>query len=112
MAFTDKMGGKHTNHSTMKHENMRHDAKMGGTPVQTQGEPDGDEGAQEQMGGMQDGAQMAEEHGPATHVSIEHDNAGGVHTVHAEHPDGHAHDTQHGSMQEAHQYAQDCSGGM
>jgi hypothetical protein len=114
--FVSKDGSKHTNHDSMK----RSDARFGAKQPQKQGgqsagmmgggEGDGSEdynaGAEEQA----DGSQMAAEHGPATDISMQHDHEGGLHTVHAKHPDGHEHDSEHGSAGEAHQFAGDCAG--
>lgn len=57
-----------------------------------------------------DGAQMAQEHGPAQSLMIQHDDASNMHTVHAAHPDGHEHQSTHGTKEEAHKYAADCAG--
>jgi len=71
------------------------------------GDDDAEYGAPEDG---QDGAAMAAEHGPATQLDIQHDHEGGRHTVHAVHPDGHEHETEHASADEAHKYAADCAG--
>jgi hypothetical protein len=57
-----------------------------------------------------DGNQMMEEHGPAHKVTVQSDEQSGMHTVHAEHADGHSHMTQHGSAGAAHAFAGDCMG--
>jgi len=62
------------------------------------------------MGGGQDGAALAQEHGPAHKVTIQHDEATGMHHVMVDHPDGHAHQTQHGDAASAHQFGMDCAG--
>lgn len=110
MAFVAKDGSKHTNQSSMRTADAKHMAKMPGkSPAALETadgmEPDGDE-----MGGGGDGAAMAQEHGPAVETVVSHDHQGGQHTVHATHPDGHTHETSHGSAAEAHKYAGDCSG--
>ena len=57
-----------------------------------------------------DGAAMAQEHGPAHKVVVQHDEGSNTHMVQADHPDGHAHMTQHGSKEAAHKFAGDCAG--
>ncbi len=112
--FVGKDGSRHTNHESMKRADARFGAKQ---PQKKMPAGDGYNAGAEQQAGMQDegsdnqdGAAMAAEHGPATSIEIQHDHEGGVHTVHAEHPDGHVHDSEHGSAGEAHQYAADCAG--
>jgi hypothetical protein len=104
MAFTAKDGSKHTNHSSYKSANARlgaHEPQKGEAPEESMGgEPE--EGS--------DGAQIASEHGPAHVIDIQHDHEGGRHTVHAMHPDGHEHETEHASADEAHKFAGDCAG--
>jgi hypothetical protein len=59
----------------------------------------------------QDGAQIAEEHGPATSIQIQHDHDMGHHTVMSEHPDGHQHQSDHHeSAEAAHEHARKLSG--
>lgn len=52
-----------------------------------------------------DGHAVAEEHGPATVVNVEHADESGMHHVHSVHPDGHEHHSDHGSRKEAHEHA-------
>lgn len=68
--------------------------------------------AHEDMDGMgeEDGAQVAEEHGPAHEVHMMHDHEGGVHHVHSMHPDGHEHHSDHASAMEAHEHAKKLAG--
>jgi hypothetical protein len=107
--FMAKDGSKHTNRDTMK----RADARFGAGQPAAKAAPAADagdgynDGAEDQA---QDGAAMAAEHGPAVETSIHHDHEAGKHSVHASHPDGHEHDSEHGSAAEAHQYASDCAG--
>jgi hypothetical protein len=110
--FVGKDGSRHTNHDSMKRSNARFAAsqpqkKMGGEQGGDGGGDDYNQGAEDEM---QDGKAMAAEHGPATELTIQHDNESGRHTVHAVHPDGNEHDSEHGSAEEAHQYAADCAG--
>lgn len=108
--FVGKDGSRHTNHDSMKRANARFGSKQ---PQQAGGAGEdynaGAEAGMEQEQ-PQDGTAMAAEHGPATQLDIQHDHEGGRHTVHAEHPDGHSHDSEHGSADEAHKYAADCAG--
>lgn len=53
---------------------------------------------------------VAEQHGPAQHVEIDHNEEAGEHTVRSEHPDGHHHESRHGSRKEAHEAAHDLAG--
>jgi len=46
---------------------------------------------------------VAEEHGPATDVHIEHDHAKGEHKVTSTHEDGHKHESVHSSAAEAYE---------
>ncbi len=98
MAFRDSAGNGFTNHSDMKRSEMKMKAKA---PAQKPAVAD-DEGAE------QDGAAMAQQHGPAASIDIQH---GQTHTVHVTHPDGHTHESQHASAAAAHKYAADCAGG-
>ena len=104
MAFQDSSGGKHTNHSSYKSAEAKLQAKGPSAPPQEEGgDPAGD--------GGQDGAAMAQQHGPAVQIDIQHNHEAGQHSVHAQHPDGHSHESQHGSAAEAHKFAGDCAGG-
>jgi hypothetical protein len=114
MAFPSKSGKSFTNRTQAKHDDMRHEAKVGGVQQAAgqqaqQQEPDGDDWGDE-GGQQQDGAAMAQEHGPAVQTQVMHDHEGGKHTVHAMHPDGHEHQSEHGSAAEAHKFAGDCAG--
>lgn len=63
--------------------------------------------------GQEDGAQVAQEHGPAHEVHMMHDHEGGQHHVMSMHPDGHQHESHHGSVEEAHEHAKKlAAGGM
>lgn len=108
MAFQDSGGGKHTNHSSYKSAESKLQSKgPTGSPSVRPG--DGDD---EEMGGESDGAAMAQQHGPAVQIDIQHNHEQGQHSVHVSHPDGHSHESQHGSAAEAHKYAGDCAGSM
>lgn len=108
--FVAKDGSKHTNRDTMK----RSDARFGGGASKSMAQPgygasddvegDGSAGGEQ----AQDGTAMAQEHGPAVETVVNHE--GGAHSVHATHPDGHTHESQHGSAEEAHKFAADCAG--
>jgi hypothetical protein len=109
--FVGKDGSRHTNHDSMKRANARFAAKQ-----QTSAGPDGYSGDAEDEAGLdeqndaQDGATMAAEHGPAVEVNVMHDHEGGRHSVHARHPDGHEHESEHSSADEAHRFAGEVSG--
>ncbi len=105
-AFTAKDGSRHTNRDTMQ----RADARFGAGQKAPVAQGDGDPGDDGEQADPQDGKALAAEHGPATEIAIHHDHAAGKHSVHAEHPDGHSHDTEHGSADEAHQFAADAAG--
>lgn len=104
MAFKAKDGSLHTNMSTMKNADMRFGAKK---PAMSQADGMGDD---DQGGDPQDGAAIEAEHGPAVEIQIHHDHDAGTHKVHAEHPDGHSHDTDHASADEAYKFAADVAG--
>ena len=61
-------------------------------------------------GGEEDGSQVAEEHGPAQHIEMEHSDETGEHKVASHHPDGHMHESTHGSREEAHEHAKKLAG--
>lgn len=106
MAFTAKDGSKHTNHDSMKRADARFAAKQP-QPRQA-GETDQD---QDDLGQMEDDpAQVAQEHGPAVEINIQHHHEAGQHHVHSVHPDGHEHHSEHGSAQEAHAHAAQLAG--
>lgn len=100
MAFQDSGGAKHTNHSSYKSA----EAKLQSEGPSATPQADGDS-----MEQGSDGASMAQQHGPAVQISIDHANG---HSVHAMHQDGHEHESRHGSAGEAHKYAADCAGAM
>ena len=58
----------------------------------------------------EDGAQIAEQHGPATEVNVMHQHEAGMHHVTSQHPDGHMHESDHGSAEEAHEHAKKLAG--
>lgn len=101
MAFPDSAGNKFTNHSAMKSSEAKLKAKG---PTATPAPEEGEEMES-------DGKALAQQHGPAVQIDIQHNHEAGQHTVHAMHPNGHEHETQHGSAGEAHQFAGDCAGG-
>jgi hypothetical protein len=107
MAFTASDGSKHTNHSSYKAQEARVKAKS----PKPQSNPAPEEGQDDEMGDPQDGTAMAQEHGPAMQVAIDHDHENNMHHVHVLHQDGHEHETEHGSAGEAHKFAADCAGG-
>lgn len=60
--------------------------------------------------GAEDGAAVAAEHGPAHEVHMMHDHEGGRHHVMSMHPDGHQHESEHGSVEEAHEHGKKLAG--
>jgi hypothetical protein len=60
--------------------------------------------------GGDDGSQVAEEHGPATEVHVMHNHEAGEHHVTSMHPDGHQHESMHGSVEEAHEHGKKMAG--
>jgi len=59
-----------------------------------------------ELGGEpEDGAEIAQQHGPAHEVHLQHNHEGGQHHVHSLHPDGHEHHSDHASAEEAHEHA-------
>ncbi len=78
---------------------MAQSAAMPGAPPEMEGaEPE-------------DGAQIAEQHGPATEVHVMHEHEMGAHHVSSTHPDGHQHTSDHGSVEEAHEHAKKLATG-
>lgn len=61
--------------------------------------------------GDEDGSQVAAEHGPATEVHVMHNHEAGEHHVQSMHPDGHQHESMHGSVDEAHEHGKKLAGG-
>lgn len=91
---------------SLEHMKSKSEAVSAGVdPLQQPGEPDGDEQ------GNEDGAMIAQEHGPASEVHMMHDHEGGMHSVHSLHPDGHEHHSEHGSAEEAHEHGKKLAGG-
>lgn len=110
MAYMAQDGTKSTNRAPMMRKNrslerMGQKSEAGGVGTmdplaQPDGEPD-----------EQDGAQIAQEHGPAHEVHMQHDHEGGQHHVMSMHPDGHQHESMHGSVEEAHEHGKKLAGG-
>lgn len=100
MAFKSKDGSQHTNISSMKSADARFGASQ--PAKQTQNPMGGVDDDVEETGDPQDGSALAAEHGPAVEIQIQHE---GGHKVHATHPDGHTHDTDHESASAAHKFA-------
>ena len=96
MAFKSKDGKKFTNADAMRTHERTSSAKAAPEP--------------EMEGGEEDGSAIAAEHGPAHTIQINHDHEMGVHEVHSDHPSGHHHVSQHGSVEEAHEHAHKLAG--
>ena len=101
MAFQSADGSKFTNRSTMQ----QHEARVGSKAPQPADVDDHDADNE-----PQDGAAIAAEHGPAIEVDVHHDHEANKHSVHASHPDGHEHQTEHATADEAHKFAAAVSG--
>lgn len=61
-------------------------------------------------GEEQDGGAVAQEHGPAVEVKVTHEHEIGSHHVRSSHPDGHMHESYHGSAEEAHEHGKKLAG--
>lgn len=64
----------------------------------------------ESGGEEQDGGAVAQEHGPAVEVNVTHEHEIGSHHVRSAHPDGHTHESDHGSAEEAHEHGKKLAG--
>jgi hypothetical protein len=69
------------------------------------------EGAQEGQQQQEAPEQVVKQHGKAQHVHVSHDNTNNKHHVHSVHADGHVHDSDHASAQEAQTAAKQLGGG-
>lgn len=69
------------------------------------------EGAQEQQQGQESPQNVVKMHGKAQHVHVSHDNENNKHHVHSVHADGHVHDSDHASADEARTAAKTLGGG-
>ncbi len=105
MAFQASDGFKSTNRAPMR----QHEKSMMAKKSMAGGAGDPLQQPAEQEMGEQDGSQVAQEHGPAQHVDVEHGDS--MHHVHSMHPDGHEHHSDHGSADEAHEHAKKLAGG-
>jgi len=107
MAYMAKDGFKSTNRAPMMaHErSMARKSEAGGAGVMERTDPLAQPG-----GGSEDGAEIAEEHGPAHEIHMTHDHEAGAHHVQSMHPDGHEHHSDHASVEEAHEHAKKLAG--
>ena len=79
---------------------------MAKTPAATmEAEPDQMDGVDEQ-----DADAIAQEHGPASEIHLQHEHEMGSHHVHSVHGDGHEHHSDHGSADKAHEHAKKLAG--
>lgn len=104
--FVAKDGSRHTNRETARRADARFAARSAVRPAARPAEL-----AQEPASQAQpefDGPAIARRHGPAIEVNILH--SASKHTVHAEHYDGHAHNTEHPTREAAHRFAAQVSG--
>lgn len=106
MAYEAKDGKRFTNRPPMMAHNRS--IERGGAATMEKTDPTAQPG--ESQGGEMDGHAMAREHGPAVEVNVMHDHEGGRHMVHARHADGHEHQSEHGSAEEAHEHGKACAG--
>jgi len=98
----DKFAGKGPNRPAQPKASKAHEAKES---------PDFEAGEQE---GAQEGVETPEnvvaQHGKATSVHIKHDHVANKHHVTSMHEDGHVHESDHATPQEAHQAAATLGG--
>jgi hypothetical protein len=80
------------------------------TPQFEAGEQEGAQEQQQQQPQEQP-SQVVAKHGKALHVHTSHDNQNNKHHVHSVHADGHVHDSDHASQQEAQETAKQLGGG-
>lgn len=107
MAYESPDGFKSTNRAPMmSHKrSMERKSMAGGAGV-------ADPLQQPTEGGdEQDGSAVAQEHGPAQEVNVQHQHEAGQHHVHSMHPDGHEHHSDHASAEEAHEHGKKLAGG-
>ena len=104
MAFEAGDGFKSTNRAPMMahKRSMERKSLAGGAGDPLQQPTDG--------GGEEDGSQVAQEHGPVVEVNVMHNHEAGEHHVHSKHPDGHEHQSLHGSAGEAHDAGKKLAG--
>lgn len=99
-------GFKSTNRAPMMAHKRSMERKSGGAGMAEKSDPL----QQPTEGGGEDGSQVAQEHGPATHVQMDH-SMPPEHKVTSMHPDGHQHESMHGSAEEAHEHGKKLAGG-
>ena len=91
-----------------KLDDSTHEAQE--SPEFEAGEQEGTKEPQEQDSN-ENPSQVVKMHGKALHVHTSHDHENGKHHVHSIHADGHVHDSDHASEQEATQTAKELGGG-
>ncbi len=104
--FVAKDGSRHTNRETARRADARLAARLAARSAVRPAELTQDRASQAQP--EFDGPAIARRHGPAIEVNILH--SASKHTVHAEHYDGHAHDTEHPTREAAHRFAAQVAG--
>jgi hypothetical protein len=67
------------------------------------------DGQVQHEGGEESPEAVVAAHGPAHQVTINHDHEMGTHSVHSMHADGHEHQSEHGSVEEAHEHAKNLA---
>ncbi len=96
--FVARDGSRHTNRETAR----RADARFAAGTQRSKADPGR---AREDP---YDAKKIVRSHGAAIEVNIIH--SASKHTVHAEHYDGHAHDTEHPTREAAHRFAAEVAG--
>lgn len=102
MAFKSKDGSEWTNASAARKQDMRGDSKpLGKVAAPVADEPETDTESQEPSA-------VVAEHGPAHQVLITHKE--GSHKIKSKHKDGHTHESEHTSAEDAHMAAKQLAG--
>lgn len=99
MAHKAKDGKEFTNASQMRQHDARN-AEKAPAPHAQRGEAASEMGEEEGRAPQE----VVDAHGPAHEITITHPKEGkGKHTVSSKHPDGHQHESEHETPEEAHQ---------
>jgi hypothetical protein len=115
MAYLAKDKTPFTNASSMRSHDMKISAKPAVGAPKPEAKPKSeatnemDAEREKPMDESQDPSEVVAEHGPAEEVTVSHKD--GQHKVMSKHADGHKHTSEHASASEAHDAAQQLSGG-
>lgn len=104
MAYTAKDGKRFANHQAGKYYDNVKDPVAADETKPEHGEPDGDEGGEEQPI-----ESVVGEHGPAHTTHIEKKD-GDSYSVHSEHDDGHKHSSHGHDVHSAHEHSKKAHG--